>query len=91
MTLKLLARRLATPVHSLERETSAAYLEKQLHIIETELAALATKNGVSSARQLVQLAKKGKTSDQINALDDFFAVDQLEHKRKQVLALLQGI
>ena len=91
MTLKVLAKKLATPVHSLERETSAAYLEKRLHIIETELAAFATKHGVSSARQLVQLAKRGKVNDQIDALDDFFANDQLEYKRKQILALLQGI
>ena len=83
MTLKTLAKQLATSPKTLERESSLAYLEKKLHVIESEILALALKYEIDSPQTFIKRVKQGKITETTNSLDDFFALDLLENDRQQ--------
>lgn len=86
--------KVATELHIdrrlLVRESLKAYLNCQLRRIESELFKLGRKYDVVSAKEIDERYRKG-TLEEENTWEDFFKLDHLEFKKKQILKALEEI
>jgi sulfur relay (sulfurtransferase) DsrF/TusC family protein len=64
------------------------YLQQQLIKVETELFQYCKKYGIKSVFEMEEKLKDGSLREN-DIIDDFFALDHLEHKRKRLMSLLE--
>lgn len=75
---------------SLIKESLKRYLNYELRKIESEIFKLGGKYGVTSAKEIDEQYKKG-TLEEEDSWEDFFKLDHLEFKKKQILKILKEI
>lgn len=90
-TLQLLARQFNTSVTDVERQSSLAYVEKQLHVVDTDLLSLAIKYKTTSVQEFLDQVKLGKIAETPDTVEDFFQLDYLQQRRKQLTRLLKRL
>lgn len=83
-----LAKELGLPEDLLERETTRAYLEKQLRSVNAEIVGICQKYGVSSWQGLNELIIS-EDVEEGKVLEDFQRVDHLTAKAEQLKKLLE--
>lgn len=91
MKISSIAKELNIPSKVLEEKSLRAFLERELHLVESELFSLAKKYGVKSIRQFEQKVKKGKIPEAEDSLEDFFRFDHLEAKRDRIRKVLKTL
>ncbi len=88
MTIKYLADKFKIPKSDLENEASEILLLSEIRRIEGEIYSITEKHGVKTLSQMDKMIKSGKlTEKQIG--EDFFKLDYLIEKKKEVEGLLK--
>ena len=75
---------------SLIKESLKIYLNFELRKIECEMFKLGGRYNVTSAKEIDERYKKG-TLEEEDTWEDFFKLDHLEFKKKQILKALEEI
>ncbi|MBI1883307.1 MAG: hypothetical protein HYS08_03770 [Chlamydiae bacterium] len=66
------------------------YLEQQLRHVESEIFRIASRHEVKDVFQLDQFIQSGKIREE-EGWEDFFELDELETRRKQISSLLENV
>lgn len=66
------------------------YLTKELHKIQTEIYRICGKYEVKTASEIDNKYREGKLEEK-NSWEDYFKLDHLEYKRRQILDMMKKI
>ncbi len=89
-TIEKLQSLLQLPPGQLQKRAYRQLVEEEIRQTEVELFHLLNKHGVKSALELDQWFQEGKI-EEAKAWEDFFEIDALEFKRKQLRDILTGL
>ena len=91
MTIAAIAQKLNMPIRVLEKESIKTFLNRELHLIESELFNLSIKYGAKNIKDFQQKIKNGKIPETRGAVEDFFNFDHMEAKKDKLKKILQNL
>lgn len=88
VSIQRIASEFKIDTNELIRKSVQCYLQQRLIKVETELFQYCKKYGVKSVFEMEEKLKDGSLREN-DIIDDFFALDHLEHERERLMNLLE--
>lgn len=90
VSLSALALRLHLTPEELERKSLRAYLQQELHEVQTEILRLCARYSVSDSAEMTARYQSGDLQED-GTWEDFFRLDHLEARRKELNRMLDDL